>query len=115
MLIVDDDREQRETIADYLGAEGLDTIEASTAAEARRHVGLAALILLDIGLPDAEGLGLAAEFRAQTANPILLMSGRGHTIAREAGLATGANDYLHKPFQLRELLALVRRLLASGA
>lgn len=96
-------------------AEGLEAIEASTAAEARQHVRRADLILIDLGLPDAEGLALAAEFRTQTTSPILLMSGKGRTVGREAGLATGVSDYLHKPFPLRELLALVRRHLASGA
>lgn len=113
ILIIDDNRELQETLADFLQMEGYVTASAMNVAEARTHQGEqpADLILLDLNMPGVDGLTYAAELRAGSAVPILMMSGKGDMIDRVVGLEVGADDYLPKPFELRELLARVRALL----
>jgi two-component system phosphate regulon response regulator OmpR len=113
VLIVDDDRGLRETIADFLTGEGYETIEAGNVSEARTIIEKAApdILLLDINMPGGDGLTLASQLRAHISTPIIILSGKGSTIDRVVGLEVGADDYLPKPFELRELLARVRAVL----
>jgi DNA-binding response OmpR family regulator len=113
ILIVDDDVGLRETLADFLEAEGYSTLQAGNPAEARAQMASAStdLLLLDINMPGGDGLSLAAEIRARLSTPIIMLSGKGSMVDRVVGLEVGADDYLPKPFELRELLARVRAVL----
>lgn len=113
ILIVDDDVGLRETLADFLEAEGYATRQAGNPAEARAHMATEAadLLLLDINMPGGDGLSYAAEIRARLTTPIIMLSGKSSMVDRVVGLEVGADDYLPKPFELRELLARVRAVL----
>ncbi len=113
ILVVDDDGPWRETLADFLGAEGYSILEAANVAAARAAIqaGEPDLILLDINMPGGDGLSFAAELRTRLATPIIMLSGKGAMIDRVVGLEVGADDYLAKPVELRELLARVRAVL----
>ncbi len=113
ILIVDDDVGLRETLADFLDAEGYVTRQAGNPAEARAAMAAAAadLLLLDINMPGGDGLTFAAEIRSRLTTPIIMLSGKGSMVDRVVGLEVGADDYLPKPFELRELLARVRAVL----
>jgi DNA-binding response OmpR family regulator len=114
ILIIDDDVGLRETIADFIEGQGFEPIEAPDASSARLVIAQADLVLLDLTLPDADGLVLAAELKTLTQAPIILMSGRGHAIGQDQANRAGASSYLPKPFQLRELLALMRKMLGRS-
>jgi DNA-binding response OmpR family regulator len=113
ILIVDDDTGLRETLADFLGAEGYDTLKAANVGEARTAIDRAPpdLVLLDINMPGGDGLTLAGELRARSMLPIIILSGKSSMVDKVVGLEVGADDYLAKPFELRELLARVRAVL----
>jgi two-component system OmpR family response regulator len=112
ILIVDDDQGIRDMLADFLEAEGYDTLLASQVAQARRVLEDGCdLILLDLNMPGGDGLSFAAEIRSRSSTPIIIISGKGGTIDRVVGLEIGADDYLAKPFELRELLARIRAVL----
>lgn len=113
ILIVDDDAALRDTLDDFLAAEGYIIHQAGSVAEARAAIGVGApdLILLDINMPGGDGLTLAAELRAKTSLPIIILSGKGSMVDKVVGLEVGADDYVAKPFELRELLARVRAVL----
>ena len=117
ILIVDDDPGLRETLRDFLGQEGYETLEAANVTQARAHfvAGSPDLILLDLNMPGGNGLTLAAEVRSRAATPIIIISGKGQMIDRVVGLEIGADDYLGKPFELRELLARIRAVLRRSA
>jgi two-component system OmpR family response regulator len=113
LLVVDDDVEIGLLVARYLGDHGFDVATASTGAElrtvlAQRRVDL---LLLDLGLPDEDGLTLLREFQGRWHGSVIVVSGRGESIERVVGLELGADDYVTKPFELRELLARVRSVL----
>jgi DNA-binding response OmpR family regulator len=113
VLLVDDDEELTTMVAELLQREGMDTACANTAA-----AGLAAInhrqsdvLVLDVMLPDANGLDLCRRLRAQGSElPVLMLTARGDPIDRVLGLEIGADDYLGKPFEPRELVARVRAL-----
>lgn len=112
ILIVDDDRGLSETLADYLDGEGFAVLYAGDVKSARNLLEKKPdLILLDLGLPGENGLDFAAELRAASRIPIIMMSGKGAMIDRVVGLEVGADDYLPKPFELREMLARIRAVL----
>lgn len=113
ILVVDDQAALRATLADFLTIEGYDVLEAASVAEARAriHERKPALILLDINMPGGDGLTYAAEIRSASAIPIIILSGKGALVDRVVGLEVGADDYLAKPFELRELLARIRAVL----
>jgi DNA-binding response OmpR family regulator len=113
ILIVDDDPGLRETLDDFLSAEGYAIRQSSNVTEARAAIAAAGpdLILLDINMPGGDGLTLAAELRAKTLLPIIILSGKGSMVDKVVGLEVGADDYVAKPFELRELLARVRAVL----
>jgi DNA-binding response OmpR family regulator len=113
ILIVDDDAALRETLADFLSAEGYAIGQSANVTEARAAIAAAEpdLVLLDINMPGGDGLTLAAELRGRTQLPIIILSGKGSMVDKVVGLEVGADDYVAKPFELRELLARVRAIL----
>lgn len=113
LLIVDDDQGLRETLVDFFELEGYVVNQAANVREARSHVDAVEpdLMLLDINMPGGDGLTFAAEMRARSSVPIIILSGKGAIVDRVVGLEVGADDYLPKPFELRELLARVRAVL----
>lgn len=113
ILIVDDDAALRETLEDFLVGEGYAIRQAANVTQARTSIEGAApdLVLLDINMPGGDGLTLAAELRARTQLPIIILSGKGSMVDKVVGLEVGADDYVAKPFELRELLARVRAVL----
>jgi two-component system OmpR family response regulator len=111
ILIVDDESEICEALREYLVDEGYRVSVAPDGAAMRRVIGEtgADLVLLDVVLPGEDGLALARWLRGQDPTiGIIMLTGRGDTIDRIIGLELGADDYLAKPFHLRELLARVK-------
>lgn len=115
LLVVDDDEKLRALLQRYLSTNGYRVTAASGAAEARALLkGMAFdLLILDVMMPGESGLDLTRSIRSQTRTPILMLTARGESGDRIAGLESGADDYLAKPFEPRELLlrcaALLRR------
>ncbi len=113
ILIVDDDPEIRKIVGTHLKDEGFTVHMAANAMESLESFEKKTpdLILLDMILPDAGGLDLMTTFRRQTKAPIIVISGKTETTDRIVGLEMGADDYLTKPFHLRELSARIRSVL----
>jgi DNA-binding response OmpR family regulator len=113
ILVVDDDPMIRQTLLDFLSGEGY-RISVAAGGEAMREcllMGSVDLILLDLGLPGEDGLRLAREIRSVSDVPIIMLTGRNELVDRIVGLEIGADDYMGKPFYLRELLARLRTVL----
>lgn len=122
ILIVDDDLHIRRLLQGTLGRAGYEAIEATTAAEALEQCRTARpdAILLDLGLPDRDGLEIVPLLRQLSSAPILVVSARDATDQKVAALDLGAHDYVTKPFDSEEVLARLRatlrdRLVAHGA
>ncbi|MEM0935784.1 MAG: response regulator [Pseudomonadota bacterium] len=121
LLIVDDDARIRGLLQKFLMRHGFLVSAARDAAQARRLLsGLEFdLLVLDVMMPGEDGLALTAALRAEIATPILLLTAKGETGDRIAGLEAGADDYLPKPFEPKELLlrinAILRRVPAEPA
>jgi two-component system OmpR family response regulator len=119
ILIVDDDPELRELLRGYLGGNGFEVDVAEDGAAMRSRIAAAApdLVILDLMLPGEDGLALCRELRAGRDTPstpmlpILMLTARGEDTDRIVGLEMGADDYLPKPFNPRELLARIRSIL----
>jgi DNA-binding response OmpR family regulator len=114
LLIVEDERRLAERLARGLREEGLAVDLAATAAEARERAEESAYdaILLDLGLPDGDGLAQLRSWRDEgLVTPVLVLTARDRTEEKVAGLDAGADDYLTKPFEFDELLARLRALL----
>jgi len=113
ILVVDDDVGLRETLADFLAGEGYAVREAANVSDARSCIAAETpdLILLDINMPGGDGLTLAGELRRSISTPIIILSGKDSMVDKVVGLEVGADDYLTKPFELRELLARIRAVL----
>ena len=113
LLIVDDDWETRELLASYLGKQGFEvsTVEDGLAMDAWLGTHSADLVILDLMLPGEDGLSIARRLSGEYKLPIVIISARGEELDRIVGLEVGADDYLPKPFNPRELLARVRAVL----
>jgi len=114
ILVVDDDDEIRTLLQAALTREGFEVRVAKDAASARRLVGPRNefdLIILDIMMPGEDGLTFCQHLRETLDIPVLMVSARSLSIDRSIGLETGADDYLPKPFERRELVARVRAIL----
>ncbi len=100
-------------VADYLGEAGIRSAIAGTGAEAQRLPQRDAFdaVILDLMLPDTDGLDLCKHIRAESTIPLLMLTARGDPLDRVVGLELGADDYLPKPFEPRELLARLRAIL----
>ena len=109
-LVVDDDREVRSLIASVLTVEGFEVITAVSVSEARAVLANAApdIVILDLGLPDADGGVLLGELRERHRVPVVVVSARQDEAGKIALLDAGADDYVVKPFSVPELLARVR-------
>jgi DNA-binding response OmpR family regulator len=117
ILLIDDDTRLASMVADYLRDHQFEILHAATGA-----AGLAALrrqnfdlILLDLMLPDTDGLTLFKALSAVRAIPIIMLTARGDPMDKVVGLEIGAEDYVAKPFEPRELLARIRVVLRRGA
>ncbi|HEV2334423.1 MAG TPA: response regulator [Stellaceae bacterium] len=113
IVVVDDQQEIRDLVQDYLTGEGFRVSTAHDGAGMRRVLSQspADLVILDLMLPGEDGLTLARGLRGQSGIGIIILTGRGETVDRIIGLEMGADDYLPKPFHLRELLARVKSVL----
>jgi len=113
VLLVEDDARLASMVADYLGEAGFRIGVAPTGAEAMRLVAAEDFdaVVLDLMLPDADGLDLCRRIRAKSDIPLLMLTARGDPLDRVVGLELGADDYLPKPFEPRELLARLRAIL----
>jgi two-component system phosphate regulon response regulator OmpR len=113
ILVVDDDTRLRELLRDYLSANGFNVTTAQHAGEARRKLaGIEFdLIVLDVMMPGESGLDLTEYLKSTSRVPILLLTARGETDDRIAGLERGADDYLAKPFEPRELILRIENIL----
>jgi len=113
ILAVDDDAPLRELLKEYLETAGFEVtaVGDGTQMHAALEVDSFDLIILDLMLPDSDGLTLAREVRARFDYPIIMLSARGEDVDRIVGLEVGADDYLAKPFNPRELLARIRAVL----
>jgi two-component system phosphate regulon response regulator OmpR len=113
VLLVEDDSRLAEMVTDYLGGAGFRTTRAATGAAALQLAGSDAFdaMILDLMLPDLDGLDLCRHLRAKSDIPVLMLTARGDPLDRVVGLEIGADDYLPKPFEPRELLARLRAIL----
>jgi len=113
ILLIEDDRRLAEMVSEYLGEAGF-----RVAVAAAGRAGLERLtrepydaLVLDLMLPDMDGLELCRQLRATSDTPVLMLTARGDAMDRVVGLEVGADDYLPKPFEPRELLARLRAIL----
>lgn len=113
LLVVDDDREIRTLLAEHLAGHGYRVLSAEDgrAMRAVLETQAADLIVLDLNMPGEDGLSLCRWVRASSATPVIMLTARGDPIDRIVGLEMGADDYLAKPFEPRELLARIRSVL----
>jgi DNA-binding response OmpR family regulator len=116
VLLIEDDTRLAGMVAEYLGKAGFHIIHAESGARAltlhaREPVDA---VILDLMLPDADGLEICRSIRARSDSPILMLTARGDPMDRVVGLEMGADDYLGKPFEPRELLARLRAILRRG-
>ena len=113
LLMIEDDRALAEMVATYLGRAGmtLDRRESAQAGLAAALQGGYDAVVLDLMLPDGDGLEICRAIRARSDVPILMLTARGEEADRIVGLEIGADDYLPKPFNPRELLARLRAIL----
>lgn len=117
VLVVDDEPRIRTMLRRYLVEEGFKVSDAANGADmravlAREEINL---VLLDLMMPGEDGLSLARHIRQCSEIPIIMLTGKGDLIDRVAGLETGADDYITKPFELREVLARIRTVLRRAA
>jgi two-component system, OmpR family, response regulator RegX3 len=107
LLIVEDEDAIAEPLAEGLRREGFEVVRAATGAEALAAAPVD-LVLLDLRLPDLDGLDVCRELRERSSVPIIVVTARGEEADRVVGLELGADDYVVKPFGLRELIARIR-------
>jgi two-component system phosphate regulon response regulator OmpR len=117
ILVVDDDRRLRQLLQKYLTENGYVVTTATDAADARaRLMSLAFdLLVVDVMMPGEDGLSLTRSLRQEGSAPILMLTARGEVEDRIAGLESGAEDYLVKPFEPRELLLRINNILRRAA
>jgi two-component system phosphate regulon response regulator OmpR len=117
LLVVDDDDRIRSLLSRFLGASGFRVTAAASAAEARRHLeGMAFdLLVVDVMMPGESGLEFTEALRSRSDVPIIMLTARAEIPHRIRGLEVGADDYLAKPFEPRELLLRINVILKRGA
>ena len=121
LLLVDDEATLREPLAEYLSRQGFAVVQAASAAQARSRLRDEApdLVLLDVMMPGEDGLSLCRHLVEARALPVILLTAKGEATNRVVGLEIGADDYVVKPFDPRELVArirsVLRRVQRSGA
>lgn len=118
LLLIEDDADLRDTLAQALSRAGygVDPVADATEAAAALHAGAYDLIVLDLGLPDRDGMELLRAWRGQrNATPVLILTARDGVDERILGLKSGADDYVVKPFALPELEARIEALLRRSS
>ena len=113
LLVVDDDDEIRELLCDYLSDAGYQVLAAANGDEMRQHLAAhpVRLVVLDVMLPGEDGLSLCRQLQAQPGLAVIMLSAKGSAFDRIIGLEVGADDYLGKPFEPRELIARIKAVL----
>ena len=116
ILLVDDDPRLAAMVAEYLGAAGYRVSAAASGVAGLERLGAEPYdaLVLDLSLPDMDGLEVCRRLRARSDVPVLMLTARGDAMDRVVGLELGADDYLPKPFEPRELLARLRAILRRG-
>ena len=116
VLVIDDDRKLRRLLTDYLNSAGFDVLTAGTADEGLRLVRTEhpAIVILDVMLPGMDGFEACRVIRRESGVPIIMLTARGDVTDRVVGLELGADDYLAKPFEPRELVARIDAILRRG-
>ena len=107
LLVVEDEDAIAEPLVEGLVAEGFDVTRVAT-GQAALDAELVDLVLLDVRLPDIDGFSVCRQLRARSDVPIIMVTAKGEEIDRVVGLELGADDYIVKPFGLRELVARIR-------
>ena len=120
LLLIDDDLRLTEMVSQYLRGNGFEVETAGSLAAGRERLkqGVYEALVLDLMLPDGDGLDFTRELRADPRTrrlPLLMLTARGEAMDRVIGLELGADDYLAKPFEARELLARIKALLRRAA
>jgi two-component system phosphate regulon response regulator OmpR len=118
ILIIDDDQRHRDLLVKYLGGEGYDVKAVPDAAAMDKQLARDRydLVVLDLMLPGEDGLSICRRLRAQTSAPaIIMLTAKGDDVDRIVGLEMGADDYLPKPFNPKELLARIKAILRRRA
>jgi len=117
ILLVDDEASLREPLGGYLGRQGFTVSEAASAVDARAalRAGEIDLVLLDVMMPGEDGLSLCRHIVEAHDLPVILLTARGEATDRIVGLEIGADDYVVKPFEPRELVARIRSVLRRAA
>ncbi len=117
ILVCDDEADLREMLAEYLGKRGFRVTEAGNAGELRAALGEQApdLIVLDINMPGEDGLAVLGSLPKGEAPPVIMLTAAGDVVDRVVGLELGADDYLGKPVDLRELAARIKAVLRRRA
>jgi len=113
ILVVEDEDESAEPLVEGLRREGFEVSRAST-GQAALDAPLPDLVLLDLRLPDIDGIDVCRQLRTRSDVPIIVVSARGEEVDRVVGLELGADDYVVKPFGFRELLARIRAVTRRG-
>lgn len=117
VLVVDDEARIRTMLRRYLTDQGFRVSEAEDGPAARTALDSETfdVVLLDLVMPGEDGLSVARYIRQRTPTPVIMLTGKGDVIDRVVGLEAGADDYVTKPFHLREILARIRTVLRRGA
>ncbi|MGO4550428.1 response regulator [Lysobacter sp. 2RAF19] len=113
VLVIEDDPEIASLVDRYLTGQGLRVTQAANGGEAMAAIerDFVNVVLLDLGLPGEDGLTILRKLKAQWGGPVIIVSGRGDAVERVVGLELGADDYVTKPFDFRELLARIRSVM----
>src|SRR5882672_11015472 len=117
IVIVDDEQPAREMVGDYLRMHGFSVSLCDGGASLRKTIAQQApdLIVLDLNMPEEDGLSIIRDLKQTSSAPIIMLTATASAIDRVVGLELGADDYLAKPCELRELLARVRSVLRRSA
>lgn len=117
LLLVDDEAALREPLGEYLSRQGFEVAQSASAAEARNRLreGRFDLVLLDIMMPGEDGLSLCRHLIEARDVPVIFLTARGEATDRIVGLEIGADDYVVKPFEPRELVARIRSVLRRAS
>jgi two-component system response regulator CpxR len=117
ILIIDDDEELCELVSEFLGVEGfyIESVNDGEAGLERARSGAYDIVILDVMLPKMNGFDVLREIRKESKLPVIMLTARGDDMERIVGLEIGADDYLPKPFNPRELAARLRAILRRAA
>ena len=117
IIVVDDEAPARDMVGDYLKMHGFTVTLCDGGASLRKAIGEAApdLIVLDLNMPEEDGLSIVRDIKQKSRTPVIMLTATASPIDRVVGLELGADDYLAKPCELRELVARIRSVLRRSA